>query len=163
MLLSRLVIVSAAGLLWACAQSPGAAEDPQTNAAEDADFTRMATAGRMLPDLRQFLADSEKAPRTFAFDRLIFERGSWQIRAVDEQTLLALAHTLKTHPRVRVRVVGYDDGSRALVSGRPLGLKRAEAVVAYLNGTGVRSGVVQAAAGRAAARLRPTELVVLKK
>lgn len=163
MLLHRHMLMSAVALLASCSQAPQSTQNPATNAAEDADFTRMATAGVMLPDLRKYLDGSDPAPRTFTFDRLVFERGSSKIRAVDEQTLLALAHTLETHGKVRVRIVGYDDGARTPGNRKSLGLERANAVAAYLIATGLRPDTVQAEAGRETAGSRPTELIVLKK
>lgn len=162
MLLSRGWVMCVVSLA-SCNQAPKATENTETNAAEDADFTRMATAGVMLPDLRKYLDGTDPALRTFAFDRLLFERGSSKIRTVDEQTLLALAHTLKTHSKVQVRIVGYDDGTRTHGNRTSLGLERANAVADYLKGTGLPAGTVQAEAGRAAGGPRPTELIVLKK
>jgi outer membrane protein OmpA-like peptidoglycan-associated protein len=157
------MVISAAALLASCSQAPHATENQQTNAAEDADFNRMATAGVMLPDLRKYLDGSDPAPRTFTFDRLLFERGSSKIRAVDEQTLLALAHTLKTHGKVQVRIVGYDDGAGTRQNGKSLGLARANAIAAYLQETGVPASAIQTAVGHEAGGLRATQLIVLKK
>lgn len=162
-MLSSPMVMCAAVLLASCSQAPQSAENPTTNAAEDADFARMATAGVMLPDLRKHLDGNDPAPRTFTFDRLIFERGSAKIRTVDEQTLLALAHTLQTHSRVRVRIIGYDDRTRTSENRSYLGLERANAVATYLIGTGLRPDRVQAEAGRGASRSRQTELLVLQK
>jgi outer membrane protein OmpA-like peptidoglycan-associated protein len=155
--------VGAAAMLATCGQAPQASENQQTNAAQDADFNRMVTAGVMLPDLRKYLDSSDPAPRTFTFDRLVFDRSSSKVRAVDEQTLLALAHTLETHGKVRVRIVGYDDGTGTPRNRTSLGLERANAVAVYLQGTGLPTGTVQAEAGREAGGTRPRQLIVLQK
>jgi outer membrane protein OmpA-like peptidoglycan-associated protein len=121
----------------------------------------MATAGTMLSDLGQYLQGEDPAPRSFTFDRLIFERSSSSVRAVDEQTLYALAHLLEEHPQVRVRVVGHDDGGATQVSA--LALARASAVVAFLKKLGISPERVEAAAGHQRSGPRVTELVVLAK
>lgn len=148
-------------VLAGCSQTGETQPERNSTASEDADFARMATAGKMLTDLGEYLDESDPAPRSFTFDRLIFERGSFAIRAVDEQTLYALAHSLQERPKVRMRVVGYDDG--AGTQGGALALARASAVVQFLRRAGVLPDRLDAAAGRESHGSRATELVVLSK
>jgi outer membrane protein OmpA-like peptidoglycan-associated protein len=135
----------------------------QMTAEPDADFVRMATAGKMLSDLQTYLASGDPAPRTFTFDRLDFKPGSASVRPIDRPTTHTLAISLQNHPNVRVRIVGFGDGERTRTNNNSLGLKRAAAIVLALRNAGVEPSRLEVAAGREGNRQRAAQLIVLKK
>ena len=151
------------GCLVCCGQ-PGTSKKPAASTTEeDADFVRMASAGRMLSDLQDFLQSKDPVPRTFTFDRLDFRLGSATVRPNDEQTVYSVAHALDTHPNVRVRIVGYDDGTGTGGANPALARQRAVAVLMALRKAGVAASRLEAGPGREGHGARATELVVLQK
>jgi outer membrane protein OmpA-like peptidoglycan-associated protein len=162
-LIKAVVCMVLLGSLAGCGQPADSREPAATTAEEDADFVRMATAGRMLSDLQDFLKSEETAPRTFTFDRLDFRPGSASVRPVDEKTVYAIANALQEHPAARIRIVGYDDGSGTGDANAILARRRAAAVVTALRQAGVSSSRLEASIGREGNGARSTELVVLQK
>lgn len=159
-----LLAVILAMLTSACDEpSEPASTEAETAAERDADFVRMATAGKMLSDLQTYLASGNPAPRTFTFDRVHFDRGSSELRPADEPTIHTLAISLENHPNVRVRIVGFGDGERTRTNNNELALQRATAIVVALRNAGIGPSRLEAAAGREAHRPRPTQLIVLQK
>jgi outer membrane protein OmpA-like peptidoglycan-associated protein len=161
--LSTAVSVMLLGSLAGCGQPAASQRPAATTAEEDADFVRMATAGRMLSDLQDFLNSKEPAPKVFTFDRLDFRPGSASVRPVDEKTIYALANALQEHPGTRIRIVGYDDGSGTRDANATLARQRAAAVVIALRQIGVSSSRLEASSGHEGHGARSTELVVLQK
>ncbi len=162
-MLKSAILIVLAGLVVGC-NEPERRETPaQSTAEQDADFVRMASAGRMLPDLQDYLKSKEPTPRSFTFDRLNFARGSSTVRPVDEQTIYAIANALQAHENVRVRIVGYDDGERTRNQNGRLALQRAASIVFALRKAGVGPSRLEAAAGRQDNAARAAELVVLQK
>jgi outer membrane protein OmpA-like peptidoglycan-associated protein len=155
------------GLLFAClvgCGQQGTSKKPASSTAEeDADFVRMASAGRMLSDLQEFLASKDPVPRRFTFDRLDFRPGSATVRPTDEQTVYSVAHALDTHPNARVRIVGYGDGTGTRDANPALAGQRAAAILMALQKAGVAASRLEAAPGREGHGARATELVVLQK
>ena len=135
----------------------------QTTNEQDADFDRMATAGKMLSDLQTYLESEDSVPRTFAFDRLAFRPGSSVIRPADQATIQTLAVTLQNNPNVRARIVGFGDGERSGSNNNALGLQRARAVVLAISTNGVHPSRLEAAAGREGNSQRAPQLIVLQK
>jgi outer membrane protein OmpA-like peptidoglycan-associated protein len=157
-----LIALPLAALVSACDWNTAPPAERQSTEAEDADFARMVSAGKMLPDLREYLEEGDPAPRTFTFDRLIFDPGSSKIRAVDEQTLFALANLLREHPKVRARILGFDDGGNSGGNSAVLALRRASAVVRFLKEAGVANRI-EGAGGNQGSGSRATQIVVLEK
>lgn len=160
----NLLALMLALLVSGCDAPDKAASAPaQTVAEQDADFNRMATAGKMLSDLQTYLASDDSASRAFTFDRLTFDPGSSRIRPVDQPTVQTLATTLRNNPAVRARIVGFGDGERSGSNNNALGLQRARAVLLALGNAGVDPSRLEAAAGRETNRQRPAQLVILQK
>ncbi len=135
----------------------------QTTTEQDADFNRMATAGKMLSDLHTYLGSGDSTPRAFTFDRLAFDPASSMIRPVHQPTIDTLAVTLQNNPDVRVRIVGFGDGDRGGTNNNSLGLQRARAVLLALSNAGVHPSRLEAAAGREANGQRAAQLIILQK
>ena len=155
-----------AAILALLASGCDAPNEPASNAIsieQDADFNRMATAGKMLSDLHTYLASGEPVPRSFTFDRLAFGPGSSAIRPVDQPTIHTLAATLQNNPTVRARIVGFGDGDQSGTSNSSLGLQRARAIGTALGKAGVQPSRLQAAGGREANDQRPPQLIILQK
>ena len=146
-----------------CDQQETGQKPAASTAEEDAEFVRMATAGRMLSDLQVFLASNDPAPKRFTFDRLDFSPGSATVRPIDEQTIYSVANTLQGHPDVRVRIVGYDDGIGTRKANPALATRRASAILTALRKAGVASSRLEGVRGRQGYGPRVTELVVLQK
>lgn len=157
------VAISAALLCGCDAATEPATTTGDTNTTQDADFERMATAGKLLSDLHTYLGSGDAAPRAFTFDRLTFDPGSSVIRPLDQPTIHTLAATLQNHPQVRARIVGFGDGDQSPTSTSSLGLQRASAVTRALAQAGVHPSRLQAAAGREANDQRPAQLIILEK
>jgi outer membrane protein OmpA-like peptidoglycan-associated protein len=131
--------------------------------------------GTMAYDVDRYLAGSEAAPRSFAFQRLNFDSGSAQIRDEDESDLDDIARVLTAYPQVRAAVVGYTDAEGPAASNTELGAQRARAVVAALGARGVASTRLEARTGGESnpeasnadaggmAANRRTELVILSR
>jgi peptidoglycan-associated lipoprotein len=66
-----------------------------------------------------------------------FATDSWQIRAADSAQLKADAESLKSHPEVKIVVVGHCDPRASERYNRRLGLRRAEAARDFLVAVGV--------------------------
>jgi outer membrane protein OmpA-like peptidoglycan-associated protein len=125
-------------LLVACNSSAEApSEDDQSTAEQDAEFVRMATAGKLQSDLQSYLASDAPAPRTLTFDRLAFAPGSSTVQPIDQPTIYGLANVLQNHPEVRIRVLGYADPYRDGADHESLPLRRASSIAAALEAAGV--------------------------
>ena len=98
-------------------------------------------------DLQAYLAGTEAAPRTFAFDKLNFDTGSAAIRAEDQPTVDSVAQILAAYPKAHVRVVGYADARGTDPANAQLGQQRADAVAAALGAKGVGKDRVETASG----------------
>lgn len=131
--------------------------------------------GTIAGDLDRFLRSDERAPRTFTFDRLNFDRGSAGVRQADVVDMDQLAQVLLAYPTARIAIVGYTDAEGSGRANAELGEDRADSVAEALAARGVsperletRSGGEQApladndrAEGRA--ENRRTELIVLAR
>ena len=149
--------------LVGCDQQGTSQKPAASTAEEDADFVRMASAGKMLADLQDFLKSNDPAPRSFNFDRLDFRPGSATVRTIDEPTIYAVANALQAHPAARIRIVGYDDGIGTGAANPTLAIRRAAAILVGLQKAGVAGSRLEATRGREHHRARATELVVLEK
>lgn len=131
--------------------------------------------GTIAGDLDRFLRSDERAPRTFTFDRLNFDRGSAAVRQTDVVDMDQLAQVLLAYPTARIAIIGYTDAEGSGRSNAELGEERADAVAEALVARGVsperletRSGGERApvadndrSEGRA--ENRRTELIVLAR
>ena len=131
--------------------------------------------GTIAGDLDRFLRSDERAPRTFTFDRLNFDRGSAAVRQADVVDMDQLAQVLLAYPTVRIAIIGYTDAEGSGRANAELGEDRADSVAEALAARGVsperletRSGGEQApvadndrSEGRA--ENRRTELIVLAR
>ena len=149
--------------LVGCGQQTSTQKPAVSTAEEDAAFVRMANAGRMLSDLRDYLQSDDPAPRSFTFDRLDFKPGSAAVRPIDEPTIYSLANSLQAYPGTRIRIVGYDDGIGTREANSALATQRAAAVLKALQKAGVAASRLEAARGREGNGARVTKLVVLQK
>ncbi|WP_166037066.1 OmpA family protein [Sphingosinicella sp. YJ22] len=132
-------------------------------------------AGTIAGDLDRFLRSDERAPRTFTFDRLNFDRGSAAVRSTDVVDMDQLAQVLLAYPTARIAIIGYTDAEGSGRANAELGEDRADAVAEALAARGVsperletRSGgerVPLADNDRAEGRAenRRTELIVLDR
>lgn len=136
---------------------------PEASFKDDADFERLAVAGNFLSSLQAYLWSDAPAPRTFLFDRLTFDPGSSSLGETDEAAIEALAYVLKTHPQVRVRVLGFADQERDGARHADLRLQRAKAIVESITEAGVEASRLEAAAARANGKGRAAQLLVLQK
>ncbi len=126
-------------------------------------------------DLQRYLASAEAAPRTFQFERLNFDTGKADIRAVDRGTVDGIAQILSAYPAARVRLIGYADARGDAGVNAQLGANRAKAVGAALVAKGVAANRIETATGgetaatdtnataQGQAQNRRTELIVLAK
>ncbi len=131
--------------------------------------------GTIAGDLDRFLRSDERAPRTFTFDRLNFDRGSAAVRQSDVVDMDQLAQVLLAYPTVRIAIIGYTDAEGSGRANAELGEERADSVAEALAARGVsperletRSGGEQAPVadnGRSEGRAenRRTELIVLAR
>jgi outer membrane protein OmpA-like peptidoglycan-associated protein len=158
------LIAALAACISGCDGRDDAQSSPlETTAEEDADFVRMATAGRLLPDLQSYLTSDAPAPRTFNFDRLAFSSGSSKIQAADERTIYALANALRNHPSARIRIIGYADPEFDGADYKGLPLRRAQSIAEALREAGVDGSRLETAAGRTVGKGRVAQLLVLQK
>jgi outer membrane protein OmpA-like peptidoglycan-associated protein len=126
-------------------------------------------------DLQAYLASAEGTPRTFEFERLNFDTGRADVRAVDRATVDGIAQILNAYPAARVRLIGYADARGGADANADLGARRADAVKAGLVAKGVSADRIDTASGgetgaagsnataQGQAENRRTELVVLTK
>lgn len=126
-------------------------------------------------DLQRYLASSERAPRTFQFERLNFDTAKSDIRAIDRPTIDGLGQILAAYPAARVKLIGYADARGDAGANAQLGANRAKAVAAALIAKGVAANRIETATGgettatdtnatvQGQAENRRTELVVLAK
>lgn len=131
--------------------------------------------GTMAYDVDRYLAGSETAPRTFAFQRLNFDSGQATIRGEDESDLDDIARVLTAYPQTRAAIVGYTDAEGSAASNTQLGGERARAVIAALGARGIAANRLEARTGGEGnpeasntdtggmAANRRTELVVLNR
>ncbi len=131
--------------------------------------------GTIAGDLDRFMRSGERAPRTFTFDRLNFDRGSAGIRQADVVDMDQLAQVLLAYPTARIAIIGYTDAEGSGRANAELGENRAEAVADALAARGVsherletRSGGEQGAIAdndrpEGRAENRRTELIVLAR
>lgn len=126
-------------------------------------------------DLQRYLASAEATPRTFQFERLNFDTGRADIRAVDRSTVDGIGQILAAYPAARVRLIGFADARGDADANASLGVLRARAVMAALVARGVAADRIDTASGgetgatetnataQGQAENRRTELVVLSK
>lgn len=157
-------LVSIVALLVSGCDAPNNSDlVPIQTTEQDADFNRMATAGKMLSDLHTYLGSGDPAPRALTFDRLAFDPASSVIRPVDQPTIHTLAVTLQNNPDVRARIVGFGDGDRSGNNNTTLGLQRARAILLALSNAGIHPSRLEAVGGREANGQRAAQLIILQK
>lgn len=146
-----------------------------TVAAAGAGAGASYAAGTMAYDVDRYLAGTEAAPRSFAFQRLNFDSGQAVIRDEDESDLDDIARVLTAYPNTRAAIVGYTDAEGPAASNTRLGAQRAQAVIAALGARGIAANRLEARTGgegnpeasnadtSGRAVNRRTELVVLNR
>ena len=102
-----------------------------------ADVAAALKQGTITYDVQHYLAGSEAAPRTFAFDKLNFDTASAAIRPEDQPTVDTLAQILAAYPSAKIKIVGYADARGSAPANATLGQQRADAVAAALVAKGV--------------------------
>lgn len=122
-----------------------------------------------------YLAGTEPAGRTFAFEKLNFDTAKSDIRPADRADVDAVATVLERYPNTRVRIAGYADTRGTEAANVALGKARADSVKAALVAKGVDGGRIETATGGdtdpvdtnatapGRAENRRTELVVIQR
>lgn len=106
-----------------------------------------AGGGPIAGNIQTYLAGTETAPRTFAFERLHFDTARADIRAQDGAEISDIARVLVAYPTARIRVIGYADARGDAGANQQLGQQRAEAVAAALAAQGVARDRIEATSG----------------
>lgn len=126
-------------------------------------------------DVATFLASSDAAPKTFTFDKVLFDTASSAIKPDDQATVDALAATLAKYPTAKVKLIGYTDARPVAGGNAQLGADRAAAVAKALEAKGIAADRIATATGAendpaasnataaGQAENRRTELVVTAK
>ncbi len=138
--------------------------------------TMMVTPRTIGYDLQRYLASTDTTtPRSFQFERLNFDTGKADIRAIDRPTVDGIGQILVAYPAARVRLIGFADARGDADANASLGVLRARAVMAALVAKGVAADRIDTASGgetgatdtnataQGQAENRRTELVVLTK
>ncbi len=149
-------------------------ETTTTTTAATAD-TMTASSASFNDDLKTYLASDAVAPRTFTFDKVLFDTASSAIKANEAATVDALATTLAGYPKAKVMLIGYTDARPVAGGNAQLGADRAAAVAKALEAKGIAADRIETATGGAndpaatnatsggQAENRRTELVVTAK
>ncbi len=146
---------------------------PTTSAADGTTVAATTTAS--VGALGAYLAGSEAAPRTFAFDAMHFATASSELTPADRATVEEVAGVLGKYPTAKVKIVGYADARGTSAANVKLGQDRADAVKTALGAKNVDGGRVATGSGGDAdpvdtnataggqAENRRTELVVVSR
>lgn len=149
--------------------------DPVATTAATTTAAGTYATGTTAYEVDRYLAGTETAPRTFAFQRLNFDSGAATIRDADQSDLNDIARVLTAYPQARAAVVGYTDAEGPAASNTQLGAQRAQAVVAALGERGVAANRLEARTGGESdpeasnqtapgmAANRRTELIILSR
>ena len=97
--------------------------------------------------LDAYLAGSEAAPRTFAFERVNFDTGASTIRPQDRPEIQAVAAVLSRYPNAHVRLYGYADARGSDAANRTLAQARADVVRSALIASGVDGRRIESLSG----------------
>jgi peptidoglycan-associated lipoprotein len=84
-----------------------------------------------------------------------FDTDKYEVRSVDAPTLEAKVEVLRTHPAVRIRIVGHADERYTDEYNLVLGTRRAEAVKDYLMQRGIEAARMETASLGETAPLDP--------
>jgi len=140
-----------------------------------ASATAPVTTTPFNDNVKAFLASDAPAPKTFTFDKVLFDTASSTIKADEAATVDALATTLAVYPNAKVKLIGYTDARPVAGGNDKLGADRAAAVAKALEAKGIAAGRIETATGGASdpaatnataggqAENRRTELVVTAK
>lgn len=133
------------------------------------------TASSFNEDVRAFLASHDVGPKTFTFDKVLFDTASATIKPEDASTVADLAATLAKYPSAKVKLIGYTDARPVAGGNAELGAERAAAVAKALEAKGIAADRIATATGgendpaasnataSGQAENRRTELVVTAK
>ncbi len=134
-----------------------------------------ATTSTFNEDVKTFLAGNDPAPKTFTFDKVLFDTASATIKSDEMSTVDSLAQTLTSYPKAKVRLIGYTDARPIAEGNAKLGADRAAAVAKALEAKGIAADRIETATGAendpaatnatatGQAENRRTELVVTAK
>ncbi|QYE37149.1 OmpA family protein (plasmid) [Polymorphobacter sp. PAMC 29334] len=168
-------------LIWALTRHKEAATTTETVSNTAAapiaatGSTVAATTTASVGALGAYLAGSEAAPRTFAFDTMHFATASSELTAADKTTVEDVAGVLGKYPTTNVKIVGYADARGNAADNAKLGIDRASSVKVALTAKGVDGSRIATGSGGDAdpvdtnttasgqAENRRTELVVVNR
>lgn len=97
--------------------------------------------------LGTYLAGTEAAPRTFAFEKLNFDTAKSELRAADAAEVNEVASALKTYPNARIRIAGYADARGNSADNMALGKARADSIKAALVAQGIDAARIETVSG----------------
>ena len=98
-------------------------------------------------DVSTFLASKDAAPKTFTFDKVLFDTASSTIRSDDASAVDDLAATLAKYPNAKVKLIGYTDARPVAGGNAQLGADRAAAVAKALEAKGIAADRIATATG----------------
>jgi OmpA-OmpF porin, OOP family len=96
-------------------------------------------AGSASQSLEEFLASGSAAnvPKTFAFDRIVFQSNSTTLMNRSRHTVAELTEILKAYPSVEVQLAAHTDNMGDADKNKALSVKRAEAIKKMLVSGGI--------------------------
>ena len=106
------------------AMDPAATDDAAVAPTTETPVMPATNASVGVSGLDAYLAGSDAAPRTFAFERVNFDTGSSTIRPQDRPEIAAVAAVLSRYPNAKIRLYGYADARGSDAANRTLAQAR---------------------------------------
>lgn len=129
------------------AMDPAATDDAAVAPTTETPVMPATNASVGVSGLDAYLAGSDAAPRTFAFERVNFDTGSSTIRPQDRPEIAAVAAVLSRYPNAKIRLYGYADARGSDAANRTLAQARADIVRSALTAAGVDARRIEALSG----------------